>query len=204
MPIRAWGILFLLAACGCRIGEGVRTALNPPEKRQTHPALAGKNEPTPAALVRLAVEQRGVLSSLYAQAAMRIQDRANHFSLTMIAQFYARAPDKMRLSATKAAGQFQVFDAVIVGEEIACWVPSDKILYQGKVRDLDKVDLNFHPQEIFSLLLQPNHGLLLHKWRKIGAARENIGMEKCELVILEEESEQPRLRLAIDLSLIHI
>lgn len=192
-------LLVLLAGAGCNPAAGGRTGREPTR----NPAGRGAAKDDPAALVRRAVERRAILSSLRAQAGMKIVDRPGKFTLSVAAEIVAAKPSRMRLQATKAAGKFHVFDAVLVGDEVACWVPSDKTLYRGKIADLARVDLKFHPHEILSLLLRPDSELLLHGWKRArgregaivleatdGAARIGIDAATSDLLWIERLDER--------------
>ena len=90
----------------------------------------------PAALVQQCLDNRAVLSSLQAEAAMRILDRPHKFSLRINTEILAQKPARLRLQATKALGKIEIFDTVMEGQDILFYVPRKRTLYSGQVRDL--------------------------------------------------------------------
>lgn len=118
-----------------------------------------------------AVKSRRSGDSIVAEGDMKIFDRQSDFSLGMaIENFAAVYPDKMRLKTTKLAGNVEVFDALMRGDNIAFYVPRHKTLYTGKVSELNGGGLSFSPELIVARLLKGDGALLEKQWKSITPA----------------------------------
>ncbi len=146
----------------------------------------------PAELVDLALRRRIALTSMKAEAYMRILDRPNEFSLRINTEILAQRPDRLRIHASKAMGKIEVFDTIMAGDEIAFFVPRRRTLYQGRLADLAHARINFNPADVLRQLLWRNSGLELKTW--VYAANR----DRANLVLDEKTAPgKPRLRLHI-------
>jgi hypothetical protein len=144
-------------------------------------------------LLESAVRRRARLASVKATAAMRIYDKGNDFGLRINTKIMAASPASLRIIASKALGNIDVFDAVVIKDDIGFYVPSKKTLYQGQLTDLEKADVYFRPDEILNNLLRPETGLLLKTWKPAQAYNRGA------LVVIEEEAENGKKRLRVTL-----
>ncbi len=177
----------LLVLVGCQEPSGERAG---------SAAAAGRSA---AELLEASLEQRAALTSLRAEAAMRILDPENDFTLRINTKILAQKPGRLRLRASKALGKVEVFDTVLIGNQIAFYVPRKRSLYEGTRADLAEADIHFDPGEILGHLLQPERALVLRAWRRRPAPEAGF-FSGPPPVVLEERrpAGQPRLRVLLD------
>lgn len=147
----------------------------------------------PNQMIRDAVQSRTALSSLAGKGVMRIVDQPSKFGLTVNANIVADEQDRLRIRADKLAGAIQAFDVVMLGDDIGFYIPTQKTLYQGKVKDLKGFSFSFAPDEVLQEMLRQETMLLSKKWRIAeGGSKGSI--------ILEEDGapNRPRLQVALD------
>lgn len=177
-----------LFAAGCSGNQG-----------RGNPALKPVDKNAPADMVvKNAVETRANLSSIAGKGVMRIVDRPNNFGLTVNADVVADEGDRLRIKADKLAGAIQAFDVVKLGDDIGFYVPTQKVLYHGKVEDLRYFTFRFDPDDVLRQMLRAETSLLLKRWRYIQG-----GSGDSKNAILVEEAVpagRPRLRVAINRS----
>ncbi len=147
-------LLMLTAGCVRQGGTGGSSPRREVKPEEIKPALSARAE----------------VKSLQAAATLRITDRRHDFSLGVNVDLFCESSGKLRLKATRAMGSVEAFDAVVVGSDIACYVPRDKTLYQGKLSDLSQSGLDFRPEELMRHLLEPDQFLLARHWRTTKAA----------------------------------
>ncbi len=178
----AMATLLLLAGCASGNGRGRPVAGRGVDRSQN-----------PNQLVRNAVDSRANLSSLTGKGVMRIVDQPSKFGLTVNADVIADDSDRLRIRADKLAGTIQAFDVVMLQDDIGFYVPTQKTLYHGKVKDLQNFSFNFDPDAVLQQMLHPDDSLVHKKWRTAS------GQNESGAIILEEDTPegQPRLRLAI-------
>lgn len=191
--------LALLGAAGCGnrdTGRGARPV-----------AQAVNKSENPNKIVRDAVASRTALSSISGKGVMRITDQPSKFGLTVNANIIADEQDRLRIRADKLAGAIQAFDVVMVGDDIGFYIPMQKTLYHGKVKDLQGFSFRFEPDEVLNQMLGPDRSLAKRKWKYVdGAAGQNASRGRrgkgvgSAGITLEEDVAQgrPRLRVVID------
>jgi len=179
-----WIYGLTLFLCGCYgAGQGM-------QRKPRNPAA--DQQASPAELLHRCLDARVSLTSLKAEATMRLTDEPHKFTLGVNTELLAQKPDRLRIRATKALGRVEAFETLMIGSEIAFYVPRKRTLYRGKLEDLGKADVRFDPQEILRRMLQPDVGLLLRRWRRIPAQTDAPN-----LVLEEIVHGRGRLRLVI-------
>lgn len=174
--------LTLLVLAGC--GNRDRAAANKGIDKNANP-----NQ-----LVQNAVDSRANLSSLAGKGVMRIVDQPSKFGLTVNADVVADDSDRLRIRADKLAGAIQAFDVVMLGDDVGFYIPTQKTLYHGKVRDLQNFSFRFDPDEVLAQMLKADSTLTRRKWRYADVKDPKGG------VVLEEDvaANRPHLRVAIN------
>lgn len=173
--------LAVLAGCGSK------------DKAANRPVNKNDN---PDVLVKNAVEARTSLSSIAGKGVMRIVDQPSNFGLTVNADVVADESDRLRVRADKLGGAIQAFDMVMLGDDIGFYVPTQRTLYHGKVRDLQGFSFRFDPDEVLRQMLRPETALTLKHWRYVDPEKGDPNNS----IILEEDvaGNRPRMRLAIN------
>ena len=130
---------------------------------------------------------------------MRILDPENDFTLRINTEILAQKPGRLRLRASKALGKVDVFDTVLIGNQIAFYVPRKRTLYEGTRADLADADIHFDPGQILGHLLQPERGLALRAWRRRAPPEAGFFSGPPPIVLEERRpAGQPRLRAMLD------
>ncbi len=175
-------LLAFLAGCASSNGRGRPVAGRGVDRGQN-----------PNQMVKNAVDSRASLSSLTGKGVMRIVDQPSKFGLTVNADIVADDSDRLRIRADKLAGTIQAFDVVMLQDDIGFYVPTQKTLYHGKVKDLQNFSFKFDPEAVLQQMLRPDDSLVHKKWRSAE------GQNESGAIILDEDvpEGQPRLRLAI-------
>lgn len=117
------------------------------------------------AIVRASFRNAPRLDGLVAEASMTVINRPRHFSLTAAVEIAVRRPADLRIRASKLLGQMEVFDVVMRGQALACYVPKKRTVYHGRVADLEAASFHFRPDTIANHLLGPDDTLLEKTWR---------------------------------------
>lgn len=190
--------LALLCAAGCGGRDGGKG-----NRPVSYSVDKGEN---PGKVVKNAVASRTALSSISGKGVMRIIDQPSKFGLTVNANVIADEQDRLRIRADKLAGAIQAFDVVMLGDDIGFYIPTQKTLYHGKVKDLQGFSFRFEPDEVLNQMLRPDTSLLARKWRYADGApaakgRKGKGSAGGSSSITLEEvvpEGRPYLRLVID------
>ncbi|GHS91505.1 hypothetical protein FACS1894139_13100 [Planctomycetales bacterium] len=155
------------------------------------PALRAPNAPATAVapvtdqygkeMLAAAINARAAVETLVAKGDMRIQDRANKFSLgVQIDQMAAVYPDRLRLKTSKLAGTVEAFDILMRDNNIAFFVPRHHTLYVGTVGQLKQAQggLNFSPEIMLDRLLHGSRPLLNYEWRTGSRDNKSLTLEQ--------------------------
>lgn len=191
--------LTLLGLVGCGGGQGGGN-------RPASYAVSKKDNPNK--IVKDAVSSRTALSSISGKGVMRIVDQPSKFGLTVNANVIADEQDRLRIRADKLAGAIQAFDVVMLGDDIGFYIPTQRTLYHGKVKDLQGFSFRFEPDEVLNQMLRPDTSLLARKWRLSNSdvaatgrkkGRGGSGSSSGKITLEEDVPEgRPHLRIVID------
>lgn len=154
-------------------------------------------------LVNDMIKKRASLESIAARGEMDIKDRGSDFSLSIKIEMFAQHPQNLRIKASKLADAVIAFDMLMMGKDVAFYVPTQNSLYTGNISNLKSGGVNFSPEKIVARILRADRGLLDRRWKIIG--QEKAGLFSKNLVL--EQMHKPGesfVRIEVDGSKSHL